>query len=285
MDRLAGFLARRRGVVLAAWLVVLRRRAAVRRAQTEHLTSGGFDVPGSQSQVVDQDLEPSRAPSATTSPSCCAPRAARRPPRCAPRSTASGGRRATAARRAHAAGRGRAASADAGQGVDHRRPARARRHRDELGRRRGRPARRARHGRAQRRRAAPRRPAGALGRHAGPLQGGPRERRDDRLPDRAPDPARRLRLAGGRGAAARARLRAASSSPAPAIYFLSQATPMSVFVTNIASMIGIGVAVDYSLFVLARYREEIRGGARPRGGAARRYAHVGHRRRVLRASP
>jgi uncharacterized membrane protein YdfJ with MMPL/SSD domain len=45
------------------------------------------------------------------------------------------------------------------------------------------------------------------------------------------------------------------------IFFLSQATAMSVFVTNIASMIGIGVAVDYSLFVLARYREEIRGGA------------------------
>src|SRR5204863_10082775 len=42
-----------------------------------------------------------------------------------------------------------------------------------------------------------------------------------------------------------------------AVYFLSQATSMSVFVTNAASMIGIGVAVDYSLFVLARYREEI----------------------------
>jgi uncharacterized membrane protein YdfJ with MMPL/SSD domain len=42
------------------------------------------------------------------------------------------------------------------------------------------------------------------------------------------------------------------------IYFLSQATEMSVFVTNVASMIGIGVAVDYSLFVLARYREEMR---------------------------
>ena len=42
------------------------------------------------------------------------------------------------------------------------------------------------------------------------------------------------------------------------IYFLSQATKMSVFVTNVASMIGIGVAVDYSLFVLARYREEMR---------------------------
>jgi uncharacterized membrane protein YdfJ with MMPL/SSD domain len=46
-----------------------------------------------------------------------------------------------------------------------------------------------------------------------------------------------------------------------AIFFLSQATSMSVFVTNIASMIGIGVAVDYSLFVLARYREEIAQGA------------------------
>ena len=32
---------------------------------------------------------------------------------------------------------------------------------------------------------------------------------------------------------------------------------MSVFVTNMASMIGIGVAVDYSLFIVARYREEI----------------------------
>jgi uncharacterized membrane protein YdfJ with MMPL/SSD domain len=41
------------------------------------------------------------------------------------------------------------------------------------------------------------------------------------------------------------------------IYLLSLAMDMSVFVTNMASMIGIGVAVDYSLFVLARYREEV----------------------------
>ncbi|MEA2481770.1 MAG: putative drug exporter of the superfamily [Thermoleophilaceae bacterium] len=55
-----------------------------------------------------------------------------------------------------------------------------------------------------------------------------------------------------------------------AIYFLSQATQMSVFVTNVASMIGIGVAVDYSLFVLARYREEVQAGREP--AEARRIA-------------
>jgi RND superfamily putative drug exporter len=47
------------------------------------------------------------------------------------------------------------------------------------------------------------------------------------------------------------------------IHALSTAMDMSVFVTNMASMIGIGVAVDYSLFVLARYREEIVAGKAP----------------------
>ena len=45
-----------------------------------------------------------------------------------------------------------------------------------------------------------------------------------------------------------------------AVYFLSLAMTMSVFVTNIASMLGIGVAVDYSLFMLSRYREEMQAG-------------------------
>ena len=47
------------------------------------------------------------------------------------------------------------------------------------------------------------------------------------------------------------------------IFGLSQSMEMSIFVTNMASMIGIGVAVDYSLFVLARYREEVRAGRSP----------------------
>jgi RND superfamily putative drug exporter len=41
------------------------------------------------------------------------------------------------------------------------------------------------------------------------------------------------------------------------VFFLSQVYGMSIFVTNMASMLGIGVAVDYSLFILARYREEL----------------------------
>jgi uncharacterized membrane protein YdfJ with MMPL/SSD domain len=44
------------------------------------------------------------------------------------------------------------------------------------------------------------------------------------------------------------------------IYLISLQMEMSVFVTNMASMVGIGVAVDYSLFILARFREEVRAG-------------------------
>ncbi len=48
-----------------------------------------------------------------------------------------------------------------------------------------------------------------------------------------------------------------------AVYWLSRATELSVYVTNMASMIGIGVAVDYSLFIVSRYRGELAGGAAP----------------------
>src|SRR5919206_2955668 len=45
------------------------------------------------------------------------------------------------------------------------------------------------------------------------------------------------------------------------IYWLSHAFEMSIYVTNMASMIGIGVAVDYSLFVVSRFRRELKAGA------------------------
>jgi RND superfamily putative drug exporter len=53
------------------------------------------------------------------------------------------------------------------------------------------------------------------------------------------------------------------------IYFISLQIATSVFVTNMASMIGIGVAIDYSLFILARYREERGGGLGKREARAK----------------
>jgi heme transporter len=44
------------------------------------------------------------------------------------------------------------------------------------------------------------------------------------------------------------------------VYLLSMHTTMSVFVTSTVSMFGIALAVDYSLFILMRFREELRAG-------------------------
>ena len=59
------------------------------------------------------------------------------------------------------------------------------------------------------------------------------------------------------------------------IYFISLQMETSVFVTNMASMIGIGVAIDYSLFILARYREERRAGREPDEARAQALATSG----------
>lgn len=52
-----------------------------------------------------------------------------------------------------------------------------------------------------------------------------------------------------------------------AVAEMARVTTMSVFATNVASMIGLGVAVDYGLFVVARYRQEL-GVARSNATAA-----------------
>jgi uncharacterized membrane protein YdfJ with MMPL/SSD domain len=59
------------------------------------------------------------------------------------------------------------------------------------------------------------------------------------------------------------------------IYFISLEMETSVFVTNMASMIGIGVAIDYSLFILARYREERARGREPDDARAEALATSG----------
>ncbi len=43
-----------------------------------------------------------------------------------------------------------------------------------------------------------------------------------------------------------------------AIKLLAAVTDMSIFVTNIATMIGLALAIDYSLFMVSRFREELR---------------------------
>ena len=59
------------------------------------------------------------------------------------------------------------------------------------------------------------------------------------------------------------------------IYWLSRAFEISVYVTNMASMIGIGVAVDYSLFIVSRFRRELREGAGEREALARALSSSG----------
>jgi RND superfamily putative drug exporter len=44
------------------------------------------------------------------------------------------------------------------------------------------------------------------------------------------------------------------------IYLVAQQIEMSVFVLNIATMLGLALAIDYSLFIVSRFREELRRG-------------------------
>ncbi len=43
------------------------------------------------------------------------------------------------------------------------------------------------------------------------------------------------------------------------VFLVAQATDMSIFVLNIASFLGLGMAVDYSLLMVSRFREELQG--------------------------
>src|SRR5215218_11278141 len=56
MDTLDGFLKRHRRAVLAVWLVAIVAAVPFAARQTDHLTSGGFGVPGSGAAAVDRGL-------------------------------------------------------------------------------------------------------------------------------------------------------------------------------------------------------------------------------------
>ena len=59
------------------------------------------------------------------------------------------------------------------------------------------------------------------------------------------------------------------------VYWVAQLTMMSVFVLNIASMLGLALAIDYSLFITSRFREELAHGREVGEAVARAVATSG----------
>lgn len=59
------------------------------------------------------------------------------------------------------------------------------------------------------------------------------------------------------------------------VHMAASFLPMSVFVLNIVSMVGLGVGIDYSLLVVTRFREELNRGLIPREAAERTIATAG----------
>ena len=256
MNRLAGFLGRRRRWVLAAWILVLALALPLAAKQTDHLTGGGFDVPGSQSKAVGNALEGEFGGDANGIVVLlrAAPDAGR-----SERAAAIGRVRRTVAAvdgltlPPSAARQGAAQLGAKGVAML---PLRSNLSSDELID-----------------------PAGTLREELDPgaarggvttyLAGQPtiwagmqELSKEDLSKAEAggfPIVALILLVVFGSLAAAALPLTLGFVSvivTGALIYFISLQMSTSVFVTNMASMIGIGVAIDYSLFILARYREE-----------------------------
>ena len=59
------------------------------------------------------------------------------------------------------------------------------------------------------------------------------------------------------------------------LYLLTLLMPLSVFVTNTATVIGIGVGIDYALFIVTRFREALAAGRPPRAAIVESVATSG----------
>jgi RND superfamily putative drug exporter len=59
------------------------------------------------------------------------------------------------------------------------------------------------------------------------------------------------------------------------ITILAHFTPMSIFVLNMTTMLGLGVGIDYSLLIVTRFREELNRGLRRREAALRALSTAG----------
>jgi RND superfamily putative drug exporter len=256
MNKLAGFLGRRRRWVLAAWLVIVVAALPFAAKQTDHLTGGGFDVPGSQSKAVTDVLQSEFGAKAdgiavlleaelgvTAAQQQAAVGRVRREV-----AELEGVTVAPAA--AAAARRGLAAEGTALL------PLRSDRSADEL----------IDSAATLREDLDPGTAAGGVTPY---LVGQPTiwagmqeiSKRDLSEAEATGFPLVAIILLVVFGSLAAAALPLALGFVSvlvtgALIYFISLQMTTSVFVTNMASMIGIGVAIDYSLFILARYREE-----------------------------
>jgi RND superfamily putative drug exporter len=275
MSTLAGFLGRRRRWVLAAWVATFVVALPLASHQTDHLTGGGFDVPGSQSKAVSESLEKDFGKDADGIAVVL-----RADPAAGP------------AQRAAAVARVRRAVA--GLGEVRLSPVSARRAEVEL-RRRGTamlPLRSDQFSDLLIDSATTLRgdldPGTAHGGVTTYLAGQPTiwagmqelSKRDLAKAEGSGFPIVALILLVVFGSLAAAALPLTLGFVSvivtgALIYFLSLQMETSVFVTNMASMIGIGVAIDYSLFILARYREERRAGREPDDARAEALATSG----------
>jgi uncharacterized membrane protein YdfJ with MMPL/SSD domain len=263
MDRLSGFVRRRRRLVLAAWAVLLLASMPFASRQTENLTGGGFDVPGSASVAVEEQIDRFQGASGDSlavvleshgaDPSVAVGRVEE-----AAAAVEGVGLAETVAAAARESGTPvillpLEVSGDREQALEA-----AKDLREELN-----------VGEAT---------AGVqpyvVGQQA--LWAGMQELQQEDLEkaEIAGFPAILIVLLVVFGSVLAALLPvglgvAAVLVTGAAVYFLALATTMSVFVTNVASMLGIGVAVDYSLFLLSRYREELHRGGNPGGPAQR----------------
>ncbi len=268
MVRLAGFLGRRRRWVLAAWIVVVAVALPIASHQTDHLTGGGFDVPGTQSKAVSDSLQHDFA--AKTGGIAVLLQA-----------------EDGAGRAARAAAVERVRHAVAGPGQVTLPPATARR--AEFALQRSGTAMLPLHSEQSSDRqidsAAKLReeldPGSAVNGVTTYMAGQPTiwagmqelSKKDLAKAEAGGFPIVAIILLVVFGSLAAAALPlvlgfVSVMVTGALIYFISLQIETSVFVTNMASMIGIGVAIDYSLFILARYREERARGREPEAARA-----------------
>lgn len=59
------------------------------------------------------------------------------------------------------------------------------------------------------------------------------------------------------------------------IFFIAQRTEMSIYVLSVSTMLGLALAIDYSLFIVSRFREELAGGATVEAAVSRSIATAG----------